>query len=192
MLSAEGARAAGRGRHPRRPEPPESRARGSRWPRQAAAELPWCLSTRSSVGSASRRGWGGRFPDSLSPMPARSGSPSSARLAQQAPLSPARCTHIGGREAGRRGVQEPKPTPGKNLELGGDQSFSQAPTKDAACRSGGQRGPWGAAGGSTLGAGLTDSAMPNRVPVPGDDWATRLGQTGQKTKHLHFVWFCPI
>lgn len=55
-----------------------------------------------------------------------------------------------------------------------------------------QRGPWGAAGGSTLGAGLTDSAMPNRVPVPGDDWATRLGQTGQKPKHLHFVWFCPI
>lgn len=94
--------------------------------------------------------------------------------------------------AGRRGGQEPKPTPGKNLELGGDPSFSQAPTKDAACRSGGQRGPWGAAGGSTLGAGLTDSAMPNRVPVPGDDWATRLGQTGQKPKHLHFVWFCPI
>lgn len=91
-----------------------------------------------------------------------------------------------------RGGQEPKPTPGKNLELGGDQSFSQAPTKDAACRSGGQRGPWGAAGGSTLGAGLTDSAMPNRVPVPGDDWATHLGQTGQKPKHLHFVWFCPI
>lgn len=42
--------------------------------------------------------------------------------------------------AGRRGGQEPKPTPGKNLELGGDQSFSQAPTKDAAWPLGGRRG----------------------------------------------------
>lgn len=108
----------------------------------------------------------GRFPDSLSPMPARSGSPSSARLLSGHCWAAAACSagppqpcqvhpHWG---RGRRGGQEPKPTPGKNLELGGDPSFSQAPTKDAACRSGGQRGPWGAAGGSTLGAGLMDSA----------------------------------
>lgn len=52
-------------------------------------------------------------------------------VAQQVPLSPARCAPSGG-----RGAPDPIPIPRENLELGGDPRFSQAPTHQGSPRAG--------------------------------------------------------
>lgn len=59
--------------------------------------------------------------------------------------------------AGRRGGQEPKPTPGKNLELGGDQSFSQAPPRTQRADPAGSVAPGGPQGAPHL-------ALASRTP----------------------------